>query len=62
LTFDVICSTCFGMQIDSIKNPDDPFAKAVKEVVSNEVSIAFVFMSKLIYFLSLGILLWLLNI
>ena len=39
LTFDVICSSCFGIQTDSIKNPNDPFVKTLQEFVSFDVSI-----------------------
>ena len=50
LTFDVICSTCFGIEIDSIKNPNDPFIKKIKEFLSAELSIGF-FLSRIIFIL-----------
>ena len=49
LTFDVICSTCFGIEIDSIKNPNDPFIKKMKDIVAPELSIGFLFGSIICY-------------
>ena len=49
LTFDVICSTCFGVQTDSIKNPNDPFTKAIKDSVCFELTFGLVFAGLNIY-------------
>ena len=35
---DVICSTGFGIEVDSQRNPDNPFIKYAKEVLEVEIA------------------------
>ena len=37
-TMDVICSTGFGIEVDSQRNPDNPFIKYAKELLEVEVA------------------------
>ena len=37
-TMDVICSTGFGIEVDSQRNPDNPFIKYAKEFLEVEVA------------------------
>ena len=39
MTFDVIASCCFGVQTDSINNPDDLILKNLKSLLEQQLSV-----------------------
>jgi hypothetical protein len=46
MTFDVIVSCCFGVQTDSINNPDDIILHHLKKLLEGQLSIKVLLASK----------------